>query len=365
MNIPQVRIVHETNPEKYFPALYDLHGKGLINIRGAYRYSVVKEFFRSIIRDKKSPLKCFYDAWHDLGFRLFLGRIRGETIILGFAPWDWRILIYNKLCNENKIIYHTSWHDWELNATPRQPPGSILKSYLQSKWKGFLNHPNVSIVAVTPVVRRNLQETMQVDSTVIPHAVPSVFYDAREKRKLTRVGSRESELKLLFVGEISEKKGMRVLLKLMESVADLNVSLTIVGNGPLQSEITGTSLKINYLGSIYERSRLAEVMANHDILMLLSQRTEKWEELFGIVIIEALAAGCSVIASKHIGPGGILPDKVNNGLFDEKDLKGVVEFIRAIQLDRATLSKLFQAQDISKLYSIERVTESWYSEILS
>ncbi|WP_344342136.1 glycosyltransferase, partial [Streptomyces rhizosphaericus] len=48
----RVRIVHETNPTKYFPALLDLAEQGRIDIVGLHRYSVVKEWLRAGLKDR-------------------------------------------------------------------------------------------------------------------------------------------------------------------------------------------------------------------------------------------------------------------------------------------------------------------------
>lgn len=355
----KLRIIHETNPRKYFPALFELAKDKRIELVGTHRYSVVKECLRAWQRDRTSLSKCVNNAFYDLLFRFCIPFVKNETIVMGFAPWDWRLLIYRKLAAQNRILYHTSWHDWGVDNTPRQPKPRWFKRYLQQKWHDFIAHPNVKVIAVTSAVSDSVKREMGIEACVIPHAVPDVFFQAGANRTLREF----STLKLLYVGEVSEKKGIKVLINLMKQLPDSKVSLTIVGNGPLVSQIKAVAENINYLGPVYDREKLAKVMAEHDVLMLLSQKTKTWEELFGIVLVETIAAGCSVIASNHIGPRGILASIGGRGLFNEKDLKGVLKLVNSMIQDPSVVEELTKVQSIAEAYSTEFVREQWYREL--
>lgn len=351
----KLRIIHETNPQKYFPALFELDSDGVVDLVGTHRYSVVKEWFRAWIKDKTPFAIRTRNALNDLLFRLKLPFVKDETIVIGFAPWDWRLLIYRQLARKNKILYQTSWHDWRLECTPRQPKPYWFKKYMQSQWHEFVNHKNVRVIAVTPIVAETVIAETKAQPTVIPHAVPSEFFDAGKKRK----PKQDDTLKLLYVGEISEKKGINELLRLMEDIKTEKLTLTVIGNGPLAKKLKDVDSRINYLGPIYNRSKLAKIMAEHDVLMLLSQRTKTWEELFGIVIVEAIATGCMVIASNHIGPRGILERLQPEWLFDESDLAGVRNALIEIMQKLDAKIKLNEVTNLAVEYSSSEVKKAW------
>lgn len=360
MNKSKLRIIHETNPHKYFPALYDLASRGVVELTGAHRYSVGKEWMRAWLRDRTPLLERTHNALGDLAIRLRIPFIKGETIVFGFAPWDWRLLLYRRLARNNHILYQTSWHDWRLDKTPRQPAPNWFKLYLQRQWHKFLSHPKVHTIAVTPTVAQTVLQETGVKATVIPHAVPEVFFDAAKTRSLKH----HAPLRLLYVGELSEKKGIKTLLKIMQQLTDEAVTLSVVGNGPLASEINASPHNVNYLGPIRDRTRLAKVMSSHDVLMLLSQKTETWEELFGIVIIEALAAGCGVVASNHIGPKGILAPVNGLGLFPEESEAEIVTLLRLFINDPDKLATFAQEQNtVVRPYSLKSVSEQWLTLI--
>lgn len=359
MSKPKLRIIHETNPKKYFPALYELASDAAVELVGTHRYSVCKEWVRSWLRDKTSFKTRTINAFGDLLLRFKLPFIRGETIVIGFAPWDWRLLIYRGLAKNNKILYQTSWHDWRLNNTPRQAKPEWFKGYLQKQWHNFVKHPNVNVIAVTPVVAETVLQETGVKATVIPHAVPEVFFEAGA----ARAERTSNKLKLLYVGEISEKKGIKVLLNILQEFDSNEISLTVVGNGPLVTLVKESPDYVTYLGPIYDRQKLAAVMAEHDVLMLLSQKTPTWEELFGIVIVEAIAAGCAVIASDHIGPRGILGKQPNNGLVEEGNEKAIKDYLNSFIRDYQALTGLKVRQNVANYYSTHSIKSNWFKAI--
>lgn len=364
--LPRLRLIHETNPQKYFPALYDLARAGEVRLTGAHRYSVVKEWLRAWRRDRAPLGARTAHAWQDLLFRLSLPGVRGETVLMGFAPWDWRLLVYRGLARRNRILYHTSWHDWGLDRTPRQPKPQAFKRWLRDQWLAFLRHPNVTTVAVTPVVAEAVRSAAGVEARVIPHAVPEVFFEAGAAKAAAAAG--QGPLKLLFVGELSEKKGLRLLLEMMPRLAGQGISLTVVGDGALAGEVKRAAAApgsgVSFLGPVRDRQKLAQIMAGQDVLMLLSQKTETWEELFGIVVVEALAAGLAVVASDHVGPRGILAPVEGAGLVPQDAVAQTETMLRDMAADRARLDALrIRQAPVARAYAVDRVAARWLETI--
>ena len=194
-------------------------------------------------------------------------------------------------------------------------------------------------------------------AVTIPHAVPEVFFDAK-------VPSRSGRgLRLLFVGELSKQKGIDKLLTLHRQLSQTNeIMLTVVGDGPLRTLVEQYAQEkfIRYVGRITDRAELAAEMSAHDVLILLSQRTPKWEELFGIVLVEAMAAGLGVVASNHIGPRSIFGGAELGNLFSEDDDAGVSGLLRTLAgspeaLDRfkaahARVAARYRSREVERLW---------------
>jgi len=118
-------------------------------------------------------------------------------------------------------------------------------------------------------------------------------------------------LDLIFVGRLIRGKGVHVLIEAVRDLERRGIrrKLTIVGTGPEGPEFmrSAEGLPITFVGVKRDRE-LSEIIADHKILVVPSLEPEP----FGIVALEGLACGCSVVASRHgglpeaVGPHGVL-----------------------------------------------------------
>lgn len=126
----------------------------------------------------------------------------------------------------------------------------------------------------------------------------------KSKRK-----SNDKDLTFLFIGELTEIKGIDILLEAFKIASDrsTNLFLKVIGDGPMRAYcekfIVDNDLNIRLLGRSGHEKTLEEISLS-DIIILPS-RTES----FGRVILEAFEFGKAVIASRV---GGI-PQLINDG----------------------------------------------------
>jgi glycosyltransferase involved in cell wall biosynthesis len=96
-------------------------------------------------------------------------------------------------------------------------------------------------------------------------------------------------------------------------------------------------------------------MREHDVLLLPSLRTDGWEELFGMVIIEAMACGVVPITTDHVGPREILL-RIPCVIFKENEyVERVTDFLRKINMDRSRTEVL----KIVERYKIDSISDRW------
>lgn len=121
--------------------------------------------------------------------------------------------------------------------------------------------------------------------------------ELREKYKIS-----QKDKVILFVGQLIERKGVRELLDGFYEVSKIEEKLTLllVGEGELKNEIktyiyNHKNVKIKLLGFI-EYDKLPEIYALSDVLVLPSK-----EEVWGLVVNEALASGLPVLVSQFAG----------------------------------------------------------------
>jgi glycosyltransferase involved in cell wall biosynthesis len=123
---------------------------------------------------------------------------------------------------------------------------------------------------------------------------------------------------LLYVGRVSAEKQIDRIKPVLEAIPE--ACLAIVGDGPsretLEAHFAGTNT--NFVGYL-QGLELASAYASADAFVFPS-----CTETLGLVLLEAMAAGCPVVAANS---GGI-PDIVTNGengyLFEVNDPHGAV-----------------------------------------
>lgn len=132
----------------------------------------------------------------------------------------------------------------------------------------------------------------------------------------------EKENHFLFIGRLSEEKGIEILLKAFKELPFL---LRIAGDGPLKSHVvqaTSNYSNISYIGNLTNIEVGLELGKAQALIF-----PSVWYETFGLVNIEAFSIGTPVLASKIGAPQSLIIDGYNGYHFEagnEKNLKEVV-----------------------------------------
>ena len=105
---------------------------------------------------------------------------------------------------------------------------------------------------------------------------------------------------LLYLGRLAEAKGVRLLMAAWDELAaagGVGVPLVIAGTGPLEDEVTAWAAgrnDVRYAG-LYDTDRCRRAIARAVAVVAPST----WLEAFGLVAVEAMAAGVPVVAAGH------------------------------------------------------------------
>lgn len=145
---------------------------------------------------------------------------------------------------------------------------------------------------------------------------PHLF--SRQMRSRLSQGHPDAPL-LLYVGRVSAEKQIDEIKPVLEAIP--HARLAIVGDGPhrktLISHFAGTP---TYFAGYMQGLELAVAFATADAFIFPSRT-----ETLGLVLLEAMAAGCPVVAAASGGIPDIVTDGVNGYLFDPQDSQGAVK----------------------------------------
>ncbi len=137
---------------------------------------------------------------------------------------------------------------------------------------------------------------------------------------------------LIYVGRLSAEKQIERIKPVLDNIP--GACLALVGDGPYRGQLEKIfeNTKTNFIGYLSGKE-LASAYASGDIFLFPSST-----ETLGLVLLEAMAAGCPVIGANK---GGI-PDIINNGINgclynpDEKDNgeRSLIEATKKILADK-------------------------------
>jgi len=138
-----------------------------------------------------------------------------------------------------------------------------------------------------------------------------------EMRSHLTQGHPESPL-LLYVGRLSAEKEIDRIKPVLQSIP--GARLALVGDGPYRQELEKhfADTPTFFVGYMTGQT-LAAAFASADAFVFPSRT-----ETLGLVLLEAMAAGCPVIAANAGGIPDIVSDGVNGYLFDPQEEGGAI-----------------------------------------
>jgi phosphatidyl-myo-inositol alpha-mannosyltransferase len=153
-------------------------------------------------------------------------------------------------------------------------------------------------------------------------------------------GKPDGPLRILFIGQAVERKGLPVLLRAFEALREqVSATLTLVGAGA--DEVAHMMLDdrgVHALGKVSETRKLAE-LERAEVLCAPSLHGES----FGMVLTEALAASTPVVASDIPGYRDVVRDGVDGLLTPPGDALVLAEALRSLALDPPARARMAAA----------------------
>jgi glycosyltransferase involved in cell wall biosynthesis len=171
--------------------------------------------------------------------------------------------------------------------------------------------------------------------------LPFGIEKTRINRQLRKRGS--GSLRLTFIGQITEHKGLEILIKAVKLLSDsVDITLAVYGDflqdqyyAAKINELAAGDSRIEFKG-IFKPFELGMKLAEYDAIVIPSL----WSENTPMVLLASQSAGCPAIVSDEEGLCEIVKDGINGLTFETGNASELAQRISTLVRDRTLLEKL-------------------------
>jgi phosphatidylinositol alpha-mannosyltransferase len=197
------------------------------------------------------------------------------------------------------------------------------------------------LLSVSPAAQKYAQEAFARKTQLSPNVIDLSTF----KRHLTR--QKNTRKSVVFLGRLVERKGCEYLLRAFKILHSLlpEVRLVIAGEGPEREKLEkladnlGISPNVDFLGLVSENQKI-ELLANADVACFPSL----YGESFGIVLLEAMAAGAKVVlGGNNEGYVSVL-GKQKELIINPRNIDAFAARLTTLLQDQTLISKIHKWQ---------------------
>jgi glycosyltransferase involved in cell wall biosynthesis len=213
-----------------------------------------------------------------------------------------------------------------------------------------------AVLALTEDMKQKMREICDRDISVVPNGIELERFEASLGER--KEGNTKT---IIFVGRLHPVKGVQYLIESMAIVHQKmpDAKLVIVGDGPERSRLEGLAEKLNLNSCIrfegkVPQENIPQLMHQADVFALSSL-----SESFGIVNLEAMAAGLPIVATKVGGIPDIVEEGVNGYLVNAKNPEEIAERLMILLgNDKIREEMVAKNREKAKLYTWDKVTDT-------
>jgi glycosyltransferase involved in cell wall biosynthesis len=198
-------------------------------------------------------------------------------------------------------------------------------------WRGLASRSareSALLVAVTDQAASHVRQRWPTAPVVVctPGIDLDVFHPAASGLEANPVVTMVAQLRQ----DVGTDKGIDTVVAAGEMIAadTPGFRLQLVGDGPMRAALEERAARLPFLAVLGPRSRgeVAEILRSSRALVLGSRQTVKWAEQLGYCLLEALAAGLPVVATRSGAIAEIVP--AGNHLVEEGDITAMAAALR-------------------------------------
>jgi glycosyltransferase involved in cell wall biosynthesis len=190
----------------------------------------------------------------------------------------------------------------------------------------------------------NSNELCRLASAIMPQLRIDVIPNGAKRTSAPRAPrAADAGFRILTVSRLIERKGVDTLIEALARTGDPRLSLDIAGEGPKWSTLReladarGVGARVRFHG-FADRAAIASLHARADVFVLMSRA-----ESCSMAMLEAMAAGVPVVASRVGGNAELVTDGTNGLLLPPEDVDGLARTLSRLAADALLRERLAAA----------------------
>ncbi|WP_424006923.1 glycosyltransferase family 4 protein [Haloferax denitrificans] len=311
----------------------------------------------------KKPIQHIIDQWNPYSYHLFYEKIEelNPDIIHIHNYSGLSKSVFSAAGMHNAPVVHTL-HDYSaLHIRPNLfvdgeiiQPGKIMQVY--QKYNDEIIGGNVDLI-LSPtqfVINKHNEEGVFLDTPTkcIPHGIKN-----RGLNDYGNSSTNNSKSRILYVGQLTQSKGVDLIIDAMKMVDVQNIECHILGKGPERDTLEEKSKeddRIIFHGFVSEAELNRQYhLADYTIV------PSRWLEVFGLVIYESFAQRTPVIAADIGGIPELIQEDKTGYLFEPKNPEDLAQVIHNSLTESDRLAKNVAKKDIGLQSHIDLLTKTY------
>lgn len=213
--------------------------------------------------------------------------------------------------------------------------GWVKETVVPSYMKWFCNQCDLVIAPSAGMMKMMRNRGISVPAAVMPTGLDASFYrpEAGRVREIREKYGKNSKHLLITVSRLEREKNygffLRGIMEIEKRLGD-DFHVLIIGEGSQQAElkvrasILGIRDKVTFLGNV-PNNDVKNYLKAADLFLFASR-----SETQGIVLAEAFAAGCPVVAVHAVGADDVVKEGVNGFLTEEDEKCWAAKAVQAL-----------------------------------
>jgi glycosyltransferase involved in cell wall biosynthesis len=276
----------------------------------------------------------------------------------GNTPTVGRLNAYDAFCTNPGVMNGTCYKNCSLTDKIRHDDRKKKKKLIRSPQYVFqhlsprlINYLDC-IFAQSPAIKNVYSYNGIAEDSI---DIVTNFYDPNfTQQSSTEENMPSNNIVILYVGRLRPEKGVDLLIDAAKELDMSNISINIIGGGPMREELeaqatnAGLSKSIRFHGWV-DHSNLPRYYKKSDIFV----HPGKWPEPSGRTILEALQYDCPVVVSDIGGPPWIAGDAGKT--FEPNDASDLSQTINELQNPETLLEYTVKCEEVIQRFKPKNI----------